>query len=137
MASALDGLTVELLKVKSRNVKHTVFDLITELEWITKWLVWWHLSVFVQEQRRKKEFVTTAVESLFWDAVGKVLSRVLLNRLRQNIFPVVIPELYHIDHRLIRCKLKIHFKPQPKKGRASRKTFKADSFQTVKVKGNF
>ena len=61
--SGLDGLPVELLNCWKWRVK--MFSL---LEWISfiKLLGWWCFSVFVERQRKKKELLTTTVESLFW-----------------------------------------------------------------------
>ncbi|XP_047470214.1 craniofacial development protein 2-like [Penaeus chinensis] len=43
----------------------------------------------------------------------------------------------HTDHRLVRSKLRLPFKPKPKKGGVSRKKFQIDNFQSAEIKAKF
>ncbi|XP_069752263.1 uncharacterized protein [Narcine bancroftii] len=43
----------------------------------------------------------------------------------------------HTDHRLVRCKLNLHFKPKPRNSKAPRKRFNVGNLQSDEARGNF
>jgi len=43
----------------------------------------------------------------------------------------------HTDHRLVRCKLRLHFKPKPKKGGPPRRKLQVGRLQSAEVKADF
>ncbi|XP_069768441.1 craniofacial development protein 2-like [Narcine bancroftii] len=43
----------------------------------------------------------------------------------------------HTDHRLVRCKLNLHFKPKPRNNKAPRKRFNVGNLQSDEARGNF
>ena len=90
----LDGIPVDLLKVKSFNVNPALFDLLTQCwngsplpnEWIDGALV------CLYKGKGDKGSCDNYRGITLLGAVSKVLSRILLNRLLFYICPVVIPE---------------------------------------------
>ncbi|XP_069796776.1 uncharacterized protein [Narcine bancroftii] len=43
----------------------------------------------------------------------------------------------HTDHRLVHCKLNLHFKPKPRNNKAPRKRFNVGNLQSDEARGNF
>ena len=43
----------------------------------------------------------------------------------------------HTDHRLVRSKIRLHFKPKPRKGGLPKKMFNLNKLQSAKVKADF
>ena len=41
------------------------------------------------------------------------------------------------DHRLVRCKMRLHFKPKPTNGEPPKKRFKLGKLQSAEVKADF
>ena len=93
-APGLDGLPVELLKVGSEKVTKAILDLITKSwtgtpipqDWIDGILV----SLF--KGKGEKAICDNFRGITLLEAVGKVLARLLLNRLMEDICPTIIPE---------------------------------------------
>ena len=93
-APGIDGLPVELLMVGSENVTNAVFDLIIKSwngtpipqDWIDGILV----SLF--KGKGEKAICDNYRGITLLEAVGKVFSRLILNRLLEEICPTVIPE---------------------------------------------
>ena len=50
---------------------------------------------------------------------------------------VMLSAEFHTDHRLVRCKLNMHFKPRPKNGEPLKKTFKLSMQQSAEVEADF
>ena len=43
----------------------------------------------------------------------------------------------HTNHRLVRCKLRLHFKPKPRKGGPPKKKFTLNKLQSAEVEADF
>ena len=93
-APGLDGIPVELLKMKSKNTHNVITELIVKCwngtpvpqDWIDGTL----LSLY--KGKGEKSICSNYRGITLLEAVGKVLSRILLNRLVKDICPVAIPE---------------------------------------------
>lgn len=74
--------------------------------------------------------------SKHWHLIDYVLVR--QRDLRDVLHTRVMPSAdCHTDHRLVRCKLRLHFKPKPSKGGPPKKKFKLDKLQSAEVKAGF
>ena len=82
-APRLDGHALQVLKVKMLSLLYSISSQNEGMDFFYQMV----LFMFVcRRAKEKNEFVTITVES-FLEAVGNVLSRVLLNRLLPNICP--------------------------------------------------
>ena len=74
--------------------------------------------------------------SKHWHLIDYVLAR--QKDVKDILHTKVMPSAEcHNDHRLVRCKLKLHFKPKPRKGGAPKKKFKLSKLQSAEVKADF
>lgn len=74
--------------------------------------------------------------SKHWHLIDYVLVR--QRDLRDVLHTRVMPSAdCHTDHRLVSCKLRLHFKPKPSKGGPPKKKFKLDKLQSAEVKAGF
>ena len=86
-------IPVELMKIGSENVRHATFDLIVQhwggtipQDWIDG------ILLPLYKSKGEKSVCDNYRGITLLESVGKVLARVLLNRLQKEICPVVIPE---------------------------------------------
>ena len=71
-----------------------------------------------------------------WHLIDYVLAR--QKDLKDILHTRVMPRAEcHTDHRLVRCKLKLHFKPKPRKRGPPKKKFKLSKLQSAEVKADF
>ena len=91
-------------------------------------------SIFQQKDSLKTTWMHP--RSKHWHLIDYILVR--QRDLKDVLHTRVMPSAEcHTDHRLVRCKLNLHFKPKPKKGGASRRKFKVSSFKSAVVKADF
>jgi len=88
--------------------------------------------------QQKDSLKTTWMHPLskHWHLIDYVLVR--HRDLKDVLHTRVMPSAEcHTDHRLVRCKLKLHFKPKQRKGGSPKKTFKLSKLQSAQVKIDF
>ena len=83
--------------------------------------------------QKKDSLKTTWIhpQSKHWHLIDYVLAR--QRDLKDILYIRVMPsEEFHTDHCLVRCKLKLHFKPTPRKGGPPRKSLSSASYSQLK-----
>ena len=73
--------------------------------------------------------------SKHWHLINYVLAR--QRNLKDVLHTRVMPSAKYTDHGLVRCKLKMHFKPRAKNGEPLKKKFKQSMLQSAGVKADF
>ena len=94
-ALGLDGIHVELLLTRSKSILHAVNDFIIiswsgmpiPQDWISG------ILVLLYKGKGEKSICEHHCGITLLESVGKVLARLILNRLTQDICPDIIPEL--------------------------------------------
>ncbi|XP_078612812.1 uncharacterized protein LOC144882704 [Branchiostoma floridae x Branchiostoma japonicum] len=87
--------------------------------------------------QQKNRFKTTWMHprSRHWHLIDYILVR--QRDLRDVLHTRVMPSAEcHTDHRLVRCKLNLHFKPKPKRGGPPRKKLQIDSLKSAAVRAD-
>jgi len=88
-------------------------------------------TIFQQKDNLKTTWMHP--RSKHWQLIDYVL--VHHRDLKDVLHTRVMPSAEcHTDHRLVRCKLKLHFKPKQRKGGTPTKTFKLSKLQSTEVK---
>ena len=83
-------------------------------------------TIFQQKDSLKTTWMH--LRSKHWHLIDYVLAR--QRDLKDILHTRVMPSAEcHTDHRLVRCKLKLHFKPKPRKGGPPKKKFKLSKLQ--------
>ena len=91
-------------------------------------------TIFQQKDSLKTTWMHP--RSKHWHLIDYVLVR--QRDLKDVLHTRVMPSAEcHTDHRLVRCKLRLHFKPKARKGGPPKKTFKLSKLQSAEVKADF
>ena len=91
-------------------------------------------TIFQQKDSLKTTWMHP--RSKHWHLIDYVLVR--QRDLRDVLHTRVMPSAEcHTDHRLVRCKLRLHFKPKPRKGGPPKRKFKLNKLQSAEVKADF
>jgi len=91
-------------------------------------------TIFQQKDRLKTTWMHP--RSKHWHLIDYVLVR--QKDLKDVLHTRVMPSAEcHTDHRLVRCKLRLHFKPKPRKGGPPTKKFDLKKLQSAEVKADF
>ena len=91
-------------------------------------------SIFQQKDSLKTIWIHP--RSKHWHLIDYILAR---QRDLKDVLHtrVMLSAECHTDHRLVRCKLKMHFKPRPKNRELLKKKFKLSMLQSAEVKADF
>ena len=104
------------------------------LEFCTKQQLVITNTIFQQKNSPKTAWMHP--RSKHWHLIDYVLAR--QRDLKDILHTRVMPSAEcHTDHRLECCKLKLHFKPKPRKGGPPKKKFKLSKLQSAEVKADF
>ncbi|XP_037801318.1 uncharacterized protein LOC119596220 [Penaeus monodon] len=91
-------------------------------------------TIFQQKDRLKTAWMQP--RSKHWHLIDYILVR--QKDLKDVIHTRVMPSAEcHTDRRLVRCKLRLHFKPKPRKGGPPTKKFGLKKLQSAEVKADF
>ena len=99
------------------------------LEFCTKQQLVITNTIFQQKDSLKTTWMHP--RSKYWHLIDYVLAR--QRDLKDILHTRVMPSAEcHTDHRLVRCKLRLHFKPKPRKGGPPRKSSSSASYSKLK-----